>query len=65
MDDFINNEEVKMKFKIGAPSKVLITGGYLILSPENEGLVLSLDCYFWIEVNAIWTVSQNPFESKT
>ena len=43
----------------------MITGGYLILSPENEGIVLSLDCCFWIEVEAIWSVSSNIFESKT
>ena len=58
MED-LKDEEVNIKFKIGAPSKVLITGGYLILSPENEGIVLSLDCYFWIEVDAVWTISSN------
>ena len=35
-----------ISFKVSAPSKVLITGGYLIISPQNEGIVLSLDAYF-------------------
>lgn len=39
--------ESTLTFTVGAPSKCLMTGGYLVLSPENTGMVLALDCYFW------------------
>ena len=41
-----------IKLKVGAPSKCLATGGYLVLKPPNEGIVIALDCYFWTEVVA-------------
>ena len=53
--------ELELKFKVGAPSKVLITGGYLILSPDNYGIVMSLDCNFWIEVNSKWSINSTDY----
>ena len=41
---------IETRFKVSSPSKVLITGGYLIISPENEGIVLSTDAYFHCNV---------------
>ena len=40
-----------LDFSVHAPGKVLITGGYLILSPENEGVVLATDAYFHCDVS--------------
>lgn len=39
-----------IKFRVGAPSKCLITGGYLILKPGNMGVVVGLNAYFWADV---------------
>ena len=38
--------EKNIKFRVSAPSKVLITGGYLIIDPINEGIVISTDAKF-------------------
>jgi|LauGreDrversion4_2_1035121.scaffolds.fasta_scaffold3008990_1 phosphomevalonate kinase len=35
-----------------APGKVLITGGYLIIDPENSGLVLSTNTMFSCTIKA-------------
>jgi phosphomevalonate kinase len=40
------------RFKVSAPSKVLLTGAYLIIEPDNEGIVLSTDARFYTTVVA-------------
>lgn len=36
-----------------APGKVLITGGYLILDPENQGLVVSVSSRFHSQIRSL------------
>ena len=39
-------EPASVKFTVSAPSKVLLSGAYLIIAPENEGIVLSTTARF-------------------
>ena len=41
-------------YQISAPGKALITGGYLVISPANQGIVMALDCYFHAKMRVIW-----------
>ena len=43
-------DESTLSFKISAPSKALITGGYLVIDPSNSGVVIALDQYFHCHV---------------
>jgi len=39
-----------LDFCVSAPSKALITSGYLVIDPQNQGIVISLDAHFHCEV---------------
>ncbi len=55
-----------LAFTVPAPSTVLITGGYLVISPENTGLVLSTDarCHCKVSVTPAGESGQTTLRVK-